>query len=84
MNLPIPFADDSKSASIDSLTIENGRDKIALYGSLDITRDKAGLAIARELAAFLAKVVDTLQADATLPDQLPPAPPPKTVRNPFS
>ena len=84
MNPPVPFADDSKSASVDSLTIENGREKIALYGSLDITHDKAGLATARELAVFLAKMVDALQADATLPDQLAPAPPPKTVRSPFS
>ena len=39
-----PFADDAASTSIGSLTVENGTDRIALSGSLDLTRDKAGLA----------------------------------------
>ena len=38
-----PFADDAASMAIDKLTIENGQQQISLYGSLDITRDKAGL-----------------------------------------
>ena len=84
MTLPAPFADDSQSASIGSLTVENGRDSIALYGNLDITRDKAGLATARQLAAYLEKIVGALQADAALPDRLPPPPAAKTVPNPFS
>ena len=77
-----PFADDSGSSSIGSLVIENGRDKIALYGNLDITRDKAGLELARELLALVTKVTDALRADPNLPDQLPPAKR-ETVRNPF-
>ncbi len=35
-----PFADDAASVSIGKLTIENGTDRVALYGSLDITRDQ--------------------------------------------
>ena len=43
----IPFADDASSVSIDKLTVENGTDRIAISGSLDITRDKQGLAHAQ-------------------------------------
>ena len=32
-----PFADDAASISIGELTVENGTDRIALYGSLDLT-----------------------------------------------
>lgn len=39
-----PFADDAASIPIGELTVENGTDRIALYGSLDLTRDKQGLA----------------------------------------
>ena len=44
-----PFANDSDSIGIGGLTVENGTDQIAVYGNLDITRDKAGLAAARKL-----------------------------------
>jgi hypothetical protein len=37
-----PFADEAASITIDKLTIENGTDRITLYGSLDLTRDKVG------------------------------------------
>ncbi len=78
-----PFADDSASVSIAELTIENGTDRIALYGSLDLTRDKQGLAHARALKAVLDQVVQRLEADKGLPDAVPPAPAAKTVDNPF-
>ena len=48
-----PFADDAASVSIGKLTIENGTDRVALYGSLDITRDQQGLVHARALLAIL-------------------------------
>ena len=83
MSLPEPFADDGASASIHDLTVENGREQIALYGTLDITCDKAGLETARTLAAYLQAVVRALESRPALPDRLPPAPPPTTVRNPF-
>jgi hypothetical protein len=37
-----PFSDNSASLSIGEFTIENVTDKVALYGSLDVTRDKRG------------------------------------------
>lgn len=52
-----PFADDAASTSIGELTIENGTDRIALYGSLDLARDKQGLAHARALATLLDQAI---------------------------
>ena len=37
------FADDAASMNVGELTIENGKDRVAVYGQLDLTRDKAGL-----------------------------------------
>lgn len=79
----IPFADDAGSVSIGKLTIENGTDRIALYGSLDITRDKPGLAHAITLKALLDQVVQRLEADSSLPDAIAPLASARTVANPF-
>ena len=78
-----PFENDSDSGAIGELTVENGHDRVALYGTLDITRDKAGLALARELARFLEAAIAVLAADSGLPDKLPPPKAPPKVRNPF-
>lgn len=78
-----PFADDAASISIDELTVENGTDRIALYGSLDLTRDKQGLAHARALAALLDQAIQLLEADRSLPDAVPPPVAAGTVKNPF-
>lgn len=75
----IPFADDAASTSIAELTIENGTDRMTLYGSLDITCDKRGLAHARDLQALLDQAVRHLEAERDLPDAVP-----KAVANPFS
>lgn len=78
-----PFADDAVATAVGGLNVENGRDRVALYGSLDLTRDKAGLDLARRLRALLDDVVGALEADAHLPDALPPPEPPGQIRNPF-
>jgi len=78
-----PFADDAASISICWLTDENGTDRIALYGSLDLTRDKQGLAHAHALKALLDQAVQLLEADKALPDAAPPTAAAKTVKNPF-
>ena len=79
-----PFADDAASTAIGKLTIENGADRIALYGSLDLTRDRQGLAHARALKAILDQTVQILEAQGDLPDAVPAAAAPKSVANPFS
>ena len=76
-----PFTDDDGSISIAGLTIENGTNRVALYGSLDLTRDKQQLAQARALQTLLDQAVRYLEAVKDLPDALPPSP--KRIANPF-
>ena len=78
-----PFADDSVAIEVGDLKFENGRDRIACYGSLDLTRDKAGLALARQVQAVLASVVQALEADTALPDAIPPPKKRGAMKNPF-
>ena len=78
-----PFADDSAATSVGDLRLENGHDRIAVYGSLDLTRDQAGLALAREMREVLDSVIQALEADKALPASIPPAKRPGSVRNPF-
>lgn len=78
-----PFANDADSIGIGGLTIENGVDKIAVYGSIDLTRDKSGLALAHELKALVDGVIKALEADKGLPDQIELPKKPDEVENPF-
>ena len=77
-----PFADDAASVMIGELTVENGPDRVALYGLIDLTRDKQGLAHARALAALVGKAIHLLETDTSLPDAVPPVAA-RTVKNPF-
>ena len=79
-----PFADDAASLDIGRLTVENGRDRIALYGSLDLTRDQAGLTLARALKAVLDAAVRHLEAAHDLPATVPAPEGTKAVKNPFA
>ena len=78
-----PYSDDSASIGIGALTVENGRDQVSLHGSLDLTRDQAGLEQARALKALLDQVVQALESEKDLPAKLPPPDKPGTVSNPF-
>ena len=78
-----PFANESESLGIGDLTIENRTDRISIYGSIDLTRDKAGLEHARILKAVLAKVVQALETEKNLPDKIAPPDVPDEVANPF-
>ena len=78
-----PFADDSAAIEVGDLKLENGRDRIACYGSLDLTRDKAGLALAQRLQAVLEGVIKMLEADTALPDAIPPPKQRGAMKNPF-
>lgn len=79
----MPFADDTASLAVGGLTVENGTDRIALYGSLDLTRDKPGLARARVLKIILDAVVLALEGDRNLPEAVQGPIAPKSVANPF-
>lgn len=78
-----PYADDAASQTIGGLTLENGRDRVALYGNIDLTRDKPGLAHARALLGVLQQVVRALEAEPALPDAVPPPRQAGQVKNPF-
>jgi hypothetical protein len=78
-----PYGDDAGAMQIGELQVENGTDRVALYGSIDLTRDKQGLEHARKLRDLLAAVVESLEAETDLPDQIPLPKPTDTVDNPF-
>ena len=83
MKTMTPFANEADSMRIGDLTLENRTDRIAIYGSLDLTRDKDGLGNARTLKALLDRIVKTLEGDKTLPDKVAPSKKPDQVKNPF-
>ncbi len=64
-----PFQNEADSLMVDDLTVENRLDRVSLYGTLQITRDKAGLKHAQALKAIIDAVVSTLKAQA-LPDHI--------------
>lgn len=74
---------DGASVAIGGLTLDSDPDRVAVYGNVDLTRDKSGLAAARQLKTIIDAVVATLVADANLPDHI--EAPLKTVpvKNPF-
>ena len=78
-----PFTSESESLGIGDLTIENRTDRISIYGTIDLTRDKAGLEHARMLKAVLDQVVQVLETEKNLPDKIAPPDTPDEVANPF-
>lgn len=57
-----PFADDEAATSIGDLAIENGTTKVAISGSVEITRDQAGLVRARALKQLADDLVAELES----------------------
>lgn len=80
-NAFVPYANESDVLNIGQLTIENRVDRITLSGDVDLTADQAGMADARALHRLLGDIVARLEA-MELPAALP-APPCRTVANPF-
>ncbi|RBB36781.1 hypothetical protein DPV79_24295 [Burkholderia reimsis] len=81
------FADDSTVVNIhgDAFTVTNDPDRIVLSGTLELTRDKAGLATALSLQKAIASIVDVLQHEPALPEHVrdEPAAPKGKIKNPF-
>lgn len=79
-----PFAEDASVQTFAGFSIENGTQRIALHGSLDLTRDRAGLERARTLKSLFEAIVVTLETE-DLPDSIPDEPETaEPVRNPFA
>jgi hypothetical protein len=72
MSAPLkPFVNDTQAVTIaGDLSVENGLDAVTLSGSLEITRDKAGLAHAKELRTLLTAIVESLEGNASLPERV--------------
>ena len=77
----MPYQNESQAISIAELNIENRVDRVSIFGSIDLTKDKLGLTNALTLKKILDDVVAQLQAKE-LPDRLP-APVVKKIDNPF-
>ena len=65
----IPFLDAGKSVRIDDLTIESGTERIALYGRLEIRRDRIGLQDIQALKAQIDAIARELEGSAHLPER---------------
>ena len=78
-----PYANEADVLRIGELEIENRVDRVTLTGDVVLTKDKAGLALARQLQSLVDDVVKALEADKQLPDavELKAA---RTVKNPFA
>ena len=77
-----PYANESDVIRIGALEIENRTDRISLTGDVVLTRDQAGLTLAKELQALLNQVVQALEAEEKLPGKVE-IRPVKIVKNPF-
>ncbi len=69
----LAFADDCSSYTLDNLTFENNADHLSVYGDMQIQRDQQGLQQLLTLQSLINQAVIALQADDTLPEQLPAA-----------
>lgn len=78
-----PYANEADVLRIGNLEIENRLDRVALTGDLVLTKDKAGLTLAKELQALIGCVVEALKAEKQLPETVE-LKAVETVKNPFA
>ena len=78
-----PYDTEADVLRIGDLEIENRVDRVTITGDVVLTKDKAGLALAKELQSLIDSVVTALEVEKKLPDavELKAA---KTVKNPFA
>ena len=77
-----PFDNEADVLTVGSLSIENRVDRVTLQGEVELTRDKAGLALAKQLQAVLDATVKALEADEALPEAVEVVKA-RSVKNPF-
>lgn len=76
------YENETDSFQIDNLSIENRLDRISIYGSLDLTKDRHGLESALKLKRIIDASIDALKRDKHLPDKIATLPE-ESVTNPF-
>ncbi len=64
------FSGQPALCSLDGMAIENNQNRVSLYGSLNITQDRQGLALAKQMQALLDHVVNQLQQQHDLPEKI--------------
>jgi len=77
-----PYANEADVLHIGDLEVENRHDRVTLTGDVVITKDKAGLALAKELQSLIGRVVKALEAEKPLPEAVE-LKVTETVKNPF-
>ena len=77
-----PYANESDALTIGKLAIENRVDRVTFQGDVELTLDKVGLALAKQLQAVINAIVKALEADKALPDAVQVVKP-RSVKNPF-
>jgi hypothetical protein len=79
----VPYANEADVLRIGGLEIENRIDRVSMTGDVVITKDKAGLALAKELQLLVGDIVKALEADKQLPVTVE-LKATETVKNPFA
>ena len=82
-----PYENEADVLQVSDLNVENRLDRIAVFGSVDLTRDKAGIRLATALKAVLDAVVLKLQDEARnkrLPGTIPAPKTARFVKNPMA
>lgn len=78
-----PYANEADVLRIGGLEIENRVDRVSLTGDVVITKDKAGLVLAKELQSLIERTVKALEAEKQLPETVEPNVT-VTIKNPFA
>jgi hypothetical protein len=76
------YENETESFQIDEMTVENRLDRISIYGSLELTKDRQGLESALKLKRIIDASIDALKRDKNLPDRIETIPT-ENVQNPF-
>jgi hypothetical protein len=76
-----PYKNESDCIQLGDLTIENRVDRVSIFGSIDLTKDKDGLSMTRELKNIIDQTLAELEK-SELPDRIV-VNPAETVENPF-
>lgn len=78
-----PYANETDVLRIGDIEIENRIDRISLTGDVVLTKDRAGLALAKELQSLVGRIVKTLETEKPLPETVE-LKAPEIVKNPFA